>query len=134
MNTVEVATAQMVTDTTVSFPEPAKLVARVERDTRRGANLYLDANWIAERISDDHLATNVVLTGAAFQHGSCPSPPAPSKRPSGSTASRWLRTWLPSDGGGRRWPTRRRYDKRWRRPTRDRCRPVGKPTGCSPTT
>jgi indolepyruvate ferredoxin oxidoreductase len=72
MNTAEVATAQMVTDPTVSFPEPAKLVARIERDTRRGANLYLDANWIAERISDDHLATNVVLTGAAFQHGCLP--------------------------------------------------------------
>ncbi|MGH9097147.1 MAG: DUF6537 domain-containing protein, partial [Acidimicrobiales bacterium] len=72
MNTAEVATAQMVTDTAVSFPEPAKLVARVERDTRGGANLYLDANWIAERISDDHLATNVVLTGAAFQHGCLP--------------------------------------------------------------
>jgi len=72
MNTAEVATAQMVTDPTVSFPEPAKLQARVERDTRRAANLYLDANWIAERMSDDHLATNMVLTGAAFQHGCLP--------------------------------------------------------------
>ncbi len=72
MNTAEVATAQMVTDTTVSFPEAAKVIARIERDTRRSANLYLDANWIAERISEDHLATNVVLTGAAFQHGCLP--------------------------------------------------------------
>ncbi|HWD52744.1 MAG TPA: indolepyruvate ferredoxin oxidoreductase family protein [Acidimicrobiales bacterium] len=72
MNTAEVATARMVTDATVTFPEPAKLIARVERDTRRGANLYLDANWISEKISDDHLATNMVLTGAAFQHGCLP--------------------------------------------------------------
>ena len=72
MNTAEVATAQMVTDTSVSFPDPAKVIARIERDTRRNANLYLDANWIAERISEDHLATNVVLTGAAFQHGCLP--------------------------------------------------------------
>jgi indolepyruvate ferredoxin oxidoreductase len=72
MNTAEVATAQMVTDPTVAYPELAKLTARVERDTRRGANLYLDANWIAEQISDDHLATNMVLTGAAFQHGCLP--------------------------------------------------------------
>jgi len=72
MNTAAVATAQMVTDTAIGFPEPSTLIARVERDTRRSANLYLDANWIAERISDDHLATNVVLTGAAFQHGCLP--------------------------------------------------------------
>jgi indolepyruvate ferredoxin oxidoreductase len=71
MNTAEVATARMVTDPTVSFPDPAKLVARVERDTRGGDNLYLDADWIAEKISD-HLATNMVLTGAAFQHGCLP--------------------------------------------------------------
>ena len=73
MNTAEVATARMVTDPTVSFPDPAKLVARVERDTRGGANLYLDADWIAEKISD-HLATNMVLTGAALQHGCLPIP------------------------------------------------------------
>jgi indolepyruvate ferredoxin oxidoreductase len=72
MNTAEVATAQMVTDPGVVFPEPAKLTARVERETLGGANLYLDANWIAEKISDDHLATNMVLTGAAFQHGCLP--------------------------------------------------------------
>ncbi|HEX3462252.1 MAG TPA: indolepyruvate ferredoxin oxidoreductase family protein [Acidimicrobiales bacterium] len=72
MNTAEVATARMVTDPAVAYPERAKLTARVERDTRRGANLYLDANWISEQISDDHLATNMVLTGAAFQHGCLP--------------------------------------------------------------
>ncbi len=71
MNTAEVATARMVTDSTVTFPDPGKLVARVERDTRRADNLYLDADWIAEKISD-HLATNMVLTGAAFQHGCLP--------------------------------------------------------------
>jgi indolepyruvate ferredoxin oxidoreductase len=72
VNTAEVATAEMVTDPTVTFPERAKVVARIDRETCRRENLYLDANWIAERISGDHLATNMVLTGAAFQHGCLP--------------------------------------------------------------
>jgi indolepyruvate ferredoxin oxidoreductase len=72
VNTAEVATAEMVIDPTVTFPERAKVVARIDRETCRRENLYLDANRIAERISGDHLATNMVLTGAAFQHGCLP--------------------------------------------------------------
>src|ERR1035437_861373 len=57
---------------TVTFPERAKVVARIDRETCRRENLYLDANRIAERISSDHLGPNMVPTGAAVQHGCLP--------------------------------------------------------------
>jgi len=72
VNTAQVATAAMVKDTTVSFPPPAGTASRIERETRTGENAYLDAGWIAERLTEDHLATNMVLLGAAYQHGCLP--------------------------------------------------------------
>ncbi len=71
VNTSRVATAEMVRDVGVSFPPPDSVTLRIEAETRKGENAYLDADWIAERIAD-HLATNMVLVGAAFQHGCLP--------------------------------------------------------------
>ncbi|MHB1583782.1 MAG: indolepyruvate ferredoxin oxidoreductase family protein [Acidimicrobiales bacterium] len=71
VNTAQVATAEMVKDLSVAFPPPGSVAARIEAETRTGENAYLDADWIAERIAD-HLVTNMVLVGAAFQHGCLP--------------------------------------------------------------
>jgi len=72
VNTAAVPTAAMVHDTAVSFPPPSDVVDRIEGETRAGDNAYLDAEWMAEQLSDDHLATNMVLLGAAYQHGAVP--------------------------------------------------------------
>ena len=38
----------------------------------RRRTCYLDAQWIAERLFDDHLPANLVMLGAAYQHGCLP--------------------------------------------------------------
>lgn len=74
VNTAVVPTSAMVID-------PASLVrtersridrARIDRATKAADNLYLDAEWIAERLFADHLPANLVLLGAAYQHGCLP--------------------------------------------------------------
>ena len=72
VNTAEVATAAMVLDPSVGFPHD---VSRIDRSTRRSENLYLDAQWIAERLFADHLPANLVMLGAAMQHGCLPVSP-----------------------------------------------------------
>ncbi len=72
VNTAEVATAAMVLDGSVGFPAD---VTRIERSTRRTENLYLDGQWIAERLFADHLPANMVMLGAAVQHGCLPITP-----------------------------------------------------------
>ena len=52
-----------------SFPKDA---GRIDRATRAPENLYLDAQWISERLFGDHLPTNLVMLGAAYQHGCLP--------------------------------------------------------------
>ena len=72
VNTAAVPTAAMVHDTAVNFPPPSEVVDRIEGETRAGDNAYLNAEWMAEQLSEDHLATNMVLLGAAYQHGGLP--------------------------------------------------------------
>jgi len=72
VNTAAIPTAAMVHDTAVTFPPPSDVVDRIEGETRAGDNAYLDAEWMAEQLSPDHLATNMVLLGAAYQHGGLP--------------------------------------------------------------
>ncbi|HVX20053.1 MAG TPA: indolepyruvate ferredoxin oxidoreductase family protein [Acidimicrobiales bacterium] len=72
VNTAAIPTAAMVHNTTVSFPPTSEVVDRIEAETRAGDNAYLDAEWMAEQLSEDHLATNMVLLGAAYQHGCLP--------------------------------------------------------------
>jgi indolepyruvate ferredoxin oxidoreductase len=72
VNTTAVATAAMVTDTAVHFPPAGDACSRIEEATRAGENAYLNAGWIAERLFGDHLPTNMVMLGAAFQHGCIP--------------------------------------------------------------
>ena len=69
VNTADVATAAMVRDPSIPFPRDT---ARIDRVTRAAENLFLDAHWIANRLFGDHLPTNLVMLGAAFQHGCLP--------------------------------------------------------------
>jgi len=69
VNTAEVATAAMVVNPSIPFP---KDTTGIDRTTRAGENLYLDAQWISERLFGDHLPTNLVMLGAAYQHGCLP--------------------------------------------------------------
>ena len=72
VNTAKTPTAQMVTDTTVAFPLTRGPRERIERATKEGQALFLDAEALAERLFGDHLPANMLLVGAAFQHGCVP--------------------------------------------------------------
>jgi indolepyruvate ferredoxin oxidoreductase len=72
VNVHETATAAMVSDTEVAFPALPDVVSRIESATRGDRALFLDAGAIAETLFGDHMPTNVVMLGAAFQHGCLP--------------------------------------------------------------
>ena len=44
----------------------------IDRVTRKDPNVYLDAMAMAEALFDDHMATNPILIGAAYQAGALP--------------------------------------------------------------
>jgi indolepyruvate ferredoxin oxidoreductase len=64
-----VATAAMVRDPSVPYFTDT---SRIDRATRAAENRYLDAQWISERLFGQHLPTNLVMLGAAYQHGCLP--------------------------------------------------------------
>ena len=72
VSTSRVQTATMLTDPRRGWPEMSSIAGRIDGRTRQADNRYLDAQWIAEHVSDDHLAANVVLLGAAHQLGLLP--------------------------------------------------------------
>ncbi len=77
VNTAKVATAAMVHDPSIAFPHD---ISRLDRATLHAENLYLDAQWIAERLFADDLPTNMVMLGAAVQHGCLPLTPGSVER------------------------------------------------------
>jgi indolepyruvate ferredoxin oxidoreductase len=72
VNTHAVPTAAMVTDTGLRFPALERNVAAIERATRAEENVYLDAEALSEALFGDHMPTNTLLIGAAYQHGCLP--------------------------------------------------------------
>jgi indolepyruvate ferredoxin oxidoreductase len=72
VNLHETATSAMVSDTDAAFPPLEELVARITSATRRERALFLDAGTIAERLFGDHMPANVIMLGAAYQHGCLP--------------------------------------------------------------
>ena len=72
VNTAVVPTAAMVTGRVAAPSSPDEAIARVESATTAGANLYLDAHALAEALFDDHMPANMLLVGAAYQHGCLP--------------------------------------------------------------
>jgi len=72
LNTDVAPTASMVLDTSVLAPEPERLVTRVRRMTRDADALAIPAETLAERLFGSHLQANMLLIGAAYQHGCLP--------------------------------------------------------------
>src|SRR5204862_6834841 len=72
VSTSQVPTGAMVTSTEVQFPESNGLISSINRFTRKDANVYLDALGLAETLFDDHMASNMIVLGAAYQAGADP--------------------------------------------------------------
>ena len=72
VNLHETATSAMVSDTNAAFPPLQDIVARLESATRADRALFLDAGTIAEALFGDHMPANVIMLGAAYQHGCLP--------------------------------------------------------------
>jgi indolepyruvate ferredoxin oxidoreductase len=72
INTALVPTAEMVTGRLALPSSPAGALERIESAADTGANLYLDAQGLSETLFADHLPANMILVGAAFQHGCLP--------------------------------------------------------------
>src|SRR5256885_5976743 len=72
VSTSQVPTGAMVTKTEVQFPDASGLQASINRFTRKDENVYLDALGLAETLFDDHMASNMIVLGAAYQAGAIP--------------------------------------------------------------
>jgi indolepyruvate ferredoxin oxidoreductase len=72
VSTTAVPTAKMVTDTAVRFPAQRRNLDAIERATRAADNVYVDAQALSEGLFGDHMPTNLLLLGAAWQHGCLP--------------------------------------------------------------
>ncbi|WP_026412457.1 indolepyruvate ferredoxin oxidoreductase family protein [Actinomadura oligospora] len=72
VNTALVPTAAMVTGRVALPGSPDEALTRVESVTSRADNLYLDAQGLAEILFGDNMPANMVLVGAAYQHGCLP--------------------------------------------------------------
>ncbi|MEU9358434.1 indolepyruvate ferredoxin oxidoreductase family protein [Streptomyces sp. NPDC048301] len=72
VNTAVVPTAAMVTNQVVLPGTAQDSLERIEAVTRPADNLYLDAQGLSEALFADHMPANMVLVGAAFQHGCLP--------------------------------------------------------------
>ncbi len=72
VNTAETPTAAMLRHQRSSYPLASGLQARIARASRADDMVCIDAQTIAEQLTGDHLAANLVLLGAAFQSGLLP--------------------------------------------------------------
>ena len=72
LNVAETPTATMLRHQQTSYPLASGLRARISRRTRSGDMVCIDAQTIAEQLTGDYLAANLVLIGAAFQSGLLP--------------------------------------------------------------
>ena len=72
VSTSQIPTGQMVVDTAVHFPELGSTLMSVDRVTRKDDNVYLDALTLSEGLFSDHMATNPLMLGAAYQAGALP--------------------------------------------------------------
>jgi len=72
VSTTATPTSRMVLDPTVTFPAQRRNLKAIEQVTRAGENVYLDAQALSEALFGDHMPTNLLLVGAAYQHGALP--------------------------------------------------------------
>ncbi|HET7342097.1 MAG TPA: indolepyruvate ferredoxin oxidoreductase family protein [Methylomirabilota bacterium] len=72
VSTSQVPTGAMVTHTEVQFPDTGGLRTSIDRVTRKDENVFLDALGLAETLFEDHMASNLLVLGAAYQAGAIP--------------------------------------------------------------
>ena len=72
VSTSQIPTGQMVVDTTVHFPELGSQLMSIDRVSRKDENVYLDALAMAQGLFNDHMATNPLMIGVAYQAGALP--------------------------------------------------------------
>ena len=72
VNTAYVPTATMVQDAAAAVSAWQDVRSRIDAASAASDNLYTDAQGLAERFFADHMPTNMILIGAAFQHGVLP--------------------------------------------------------------
>jgi indolepyruvate ferredoxin oxidoreductase len=72
VSTSAVPTGRMVIDVAERFPELAAQLDKIDAATRASHNLYLDAQQLSERLFGDHMMTNTLVLGAAYQRGMVP--------------------------------------------------------------
>jgi indolepyruvate ferredoxin oxidoreductase len=72
VSTSAVPTGRMVVDIDERFPELAVQLDKIDAATRSEHNLYLDAQRLSERLFGDHMMTNTLALGAAYQRGLLP--------------------------------------------------------------
>jgi indolepyruvate ferredoxin oxidoreductase len=72
VSTSAVPTGRMVVDIDERFPELAGQLDKIDAATRSEHNLYLDAQRLSERLFGDHMMTNTLALGAAYQRGLLP--------------------------------------------------------------
>jgi len=72
VSTSAVPTGRMVIDVNERFPELGMQLDRIDAVTRSEHNVYLDAQRLSERLFGDHMMTNTLALGAAYQGGLLP--------------------------------------------------------------
>jgi len=72
VSTSAVPTGRMIVDLNERFPELAAQLDKIDAVTRQEHNLYLDAQRLSERLFGDHMMTNTLALGAAYQRGALP--------------------------------------------------------------
>jgi indolepyruvate ferredoxin oxidoreductase len=72
VSTTAVPTGGMVLDPSQGFPAVDDQLGAIELATRRGQNVYLDAQQLAEELLGDHMPANMLALGAAWQRGALP--------------------------------------------------------------
>jgi indolepyruvate ferredoxin oxidoreductase len=74
VSTTPVPTGEMVANKGKHYPAAQQLRETLDGVTRKEHNVYLDAQNVAERLMGDHMASNLLLVGAAYQAGALPIP------------------------------------------------------------
>lgn len=76
VSTTRVATGEMVADVVKAFPSMDLITTRLNAATHADANVFVDAQTIAEKLTGDHMASNLFMVGLALQKGLIPIPVA----------------------------------------------------------
>ncbi len=80
LNTDVTPTASMVVQRDAPAARSERLVQRVRRATRGDEAFTLAAETVSERLFGDHMPVNMIMVGAALQHGCLPLEPAAVER------------------------------------------------------